>query len=72
MTFKENSLLWLQKSRMMAVSLPLALLAALVLVGINEAGHMRSQKAVEEMNNGQQTRNAVNRLLQSMLDAETG
>ena len=72
MTFKENALLWLQKSRMMAVSLPLALLAALVLVGINEAGHMRSQEAVEEMFKGQQTRNAVNRLLQSMLDAETG
>ena len=72
MTFKENSLLWLQKSRMMAVSLPLALLAALVLIGINEAGHMRSQEAVVAMNEGQQTRNAVNRLLQSMLDAETG
>jgi signal transduction histidine kinase len=56
----------------MAVSLPFALLAALVLIGINEAGHMRSQKAVEEMNEGQLTRNAVNRLLQSMLDAETG
>ena len=72
MTFKENSLHWLQKSRTMAVSLPFALLAALVLIGINEAGHMRSQEAVEVMNEGQQTRNAVNRLLQSMLDAETG
>jgi len=56
----------------MAVSLPFALLAALVLIGINEVGHMRSQAAVEEMNEGQLTRNAVNRLLQSMLDAETG
>ena len=72
MTFKENSRHWLQKSRTMAVSLPFALLAALVLIGINEAGHMRSQDAVEAMNEGQQTRNAVNRLLQSMLDAETG
>lgn len=72
MTFKENSRHWLQKSRTMAVSLPFALLAALVLIGINEAGHMRSQEAVEAMNEGQQTRNAVNRLLQSMLDAETG
>ena len=72
MTFKENSRHWLQKSRTMAVSLPFALLAALVLIGINEAGHMRSQEAVEVMNEGQQTRNAVNRLLQSMLDAETG
>ncbi|HNZ91728.1 MAG TPA: CHASE3 domain-containing protein, partial [Acidovorax sp.] len=72
MTFQENSRHWLRKSRSMAVSLPFALLAALVLIGINEAGHMRSQQAVEEMNQGQQTRNAVNRLLQSMLDAETG
>ena len=72
MTFKENSRHWLQKSRTMAVSLPFALLAALVLIGINEAGHMRLQEAVEVMNEGQQTRNAVNRLLQSMLDAETG
>ena len=56
----------------MAVSLPFALLAALVLIGINEAGHRRSQQAVEEMSQEQQTRNAVNRLLQSMLDAETG
>ena len=72
MTFKENSRHWLQKSRTMAVSLPFALLAALVLIGINEAGHMRSQEAVVVMNEGQQTRNAVNRLLQSMLDAETG
>ncbi|SDZ83677.1 sensor histidine kinase [Acidovorax soli] len=72
MTFKENSRHWLRKSRTMAFSLPFALLAALVLIGINEAGHMRSQEAVEAMNEGQQTRNAVNRLLQSMLDAETG
>ncbi len=56
----------------MAFSLPFALLAALVLIGINEAGHRRSQQAVEEMGQEQQTRNAVNRLLQSMLDAETG
>ena len=72
MTLKDQSRHWLRKSRTMAVSLPFALLAALVLIGINEAGHMRSQKAVEEMNEGQLTRNAVNRLLQSMLDAETG
>ena len=72
MPLKDHSRYWLRKSRTMAVSLPFALLAALVLIGINEAGHMRSQKAVEEMNEGQLTRNAVNRLLQSMLDAETG
>lgn len=56
----------------MALSLPMALLAALVLVGINEVGHMRSQDAVRQMSQWQATRDTVNRLLQSMLDAETG
>ncbi len=56
----------------MAISLPFALLAALLLIGINEVGHKRSQDAVQAMSHGQQTRNAANRLLQSMLDAETG
>ena len=56
----------------MAISLPFALLAALLLIGINEMGHKRSQDAVQAMSHGQQTRNAANRLLQSMLDAETG
>ena len=50
----------------------MALLAALVLVGINETGHMRSQGAVEQMTQSIGTRNAINVLLQSMLDAETG
>jgi CHASE3 domain sensor protein len=50
----------------------MALLAAMVLVGINETGHMRSQDAVEQITHGQNTRKAVNLLLQSMLDAETG
>ena len=56
----------------MALSLPMALLAAMVLVGINEVGHMRSQDAVEQLAQGLTTRSEVNKLLQSMLDAETG
>lgn len=72
MSLKENTRLWLPKVRKMALSLPMALLAAMVLVGINETGHMRSQDAVEQMTHGQNTRSAVNLLLQSMLDAETG
>ena len=56
----------------MALSLPMALLAAMVLVGINETGHMRSQDAVEQLAQGLSTRADVNKLLQSMLDAETG
>ncbi|HTH09622.1 MAG TPA: CHASE3 domain-containing protein, partial [Acidovorax sp.] len=72
MSLKENTRIWLPKVRKMALSLPMALLAAMVLVGINETGHMRSQDAVEQMTHGQNTRKAVNLLLQSMLDAETG
>ena len=72
MNLKENTRRWLPKVRKMALSLPMALLAAIILVGINETGHMRSQDAVEQMTHGQNTRSAVNTLLQSMLDAETG
>lgn len=72
MNLKENTRRWLPKVRKMALSLPMALLAAVILVGINETGHMRSQDAVEQMTHGQNTRSAVNTLLQSMLDAETG
>ena len=72
MTLKDHSWHWLRKSRSMAISLPFALLAALLLIGINEVGHKRSQDAVQAMSHGQQTRNAANRLLQSLLDAETG
>lgn len=72
MSLKENTRIWLPKVRKMALSLPMALLAAMVLVGINETGHMRSQDAVEQMTHGLNTRKSVNTLLQSMLDAETG
>ena len=44
----------------MALSLPMALLAAMVLVGINETGHMRSQDAVEQLAQGLTTRSDVN------------
>lgn len=72
MNLKENTRRWLPKVRKMALSLPMALLAAIVLVGINETGRMRSQDAVDQMAQGQTTRADVNTLLQSMLDAETG
>jgi signal transduction histidine kinase len=72
MTLQATFQRWLPKVRRMALSLPMALLAAAVLVGINETGHMRSQDAVRQMSQWQVTRAAVNSLLQSMLDAETG
>ena len=54
------------------MSLATALIAALILVAINEFGHMRSQEAVQLIAHGQETHGALNRLLQGMLDAETG
>jgi signal transduction histidine kinase len=56
----------------MAVSLPLALLAAASLITINETGHRRSVAALQAMSLVQQTRTSVSRLLQHMVDAETG
>jgi signal transduction histidine kinase len=55
-----------------AISLVLALLAALVLIGINEAGYRESSGALDSIEQYTRTRNAVNRLLQDVLDAETG
>jgi signal transduction histidine kinase len=56
----------------MAISLPLAVLAAAVLIFINEAGFRLSTEAVTRIEESQATRGAVNMLLQQMLDAETG
>ena len=53
-------------------SLGLALLAALVLVGINEAGYRQSSKALAEISQAQEARFAIGALLQDVLDAETG
>ena len=56
----------------MAISLPLAVLAAIILISINEAGFRLSSQASTNIEEAQATRGAVNRLLQHMLDAETG
>lgn len=56
----------------MAISLPLAVLAALILIFINEAGFRLSTQAAARIEESQATRGAVNLLLQHMLDAETG
>ncbi|WP_096698224.1 CHASE3 domain-containing protein [Polaromonas sp. AER18D-145] len=56
----------------MAISLPLAVLAAVVLIFINEAGFRLSTEAATRIEESQATRGAVNLLLQQMLDAETG
>lgn len=62
----------LQALRRMALSLPMALLAVLGLLAINEAGQLRSRQAVAQMAERQGARSDVNTVLQSMLDAETG
>ncbi|MDM0038096.1 CHASE3 domain-containing protein [Variovorax sp. J22G21] len=56
----------------MALSLVLAALAALVLIGINEAGYRESRRALNEISEAQLARAALNGLLQNILDAETG
>lgn len=54
------------------ISLILALGAALLLIGINETGFNQSTRALERIEEYTATRTAVNRLLQLVLDAETG
>lgn len=56
----------------MAISLPLALLAAAILIGINETGYDQSTDALEDIAVASRTRSSLNKLLQHMLDAETG
>ena len=72
MNLKEKWQRLLPKVRKMALSLPMAILAAMLLVGINETGYLRSQDAVDQMAQAQSTRGSVNELLQNMVDAETG
>ena len=56
----------------MSISMPLAVLAAVILIFINEASFHESTEAAANIEEAQQTRTAINKLLQSMLDAETG
>lgn len=62
---------WSQLHRL-AISLSLAILAAVLLVGINEAGYKRSRDALDGLSHIHNTRTAISLLLQHMLDAETG
>lgn len=56
----------------MAISLGLALLAACILIGINETGFNQSSTALENIAEASRTRASLNRVLQHVLDAETG
>ncbi|CAN5300879.1 hypothetical protein BH10PSE18_BH10PSE18_19940 [soil metagenome] len=56
----------------MALSLTLATLAALAVVGINEMGYRQSFRSLEAAGEAQRARLAINMLVQNILDAETG
>ncbi|WP_293642696.1 CHASE3 domain-containing protein [Polaromonas sp.] len=56
----------------MAISLPLAVLAAAILIFINESTFQQSTAAAANIEEAQQTRGAISKLVQEMLDAETG
>ncbi|OOG58613.1 CHASE3 domain-containing protein [Polaromonas sp. C04] len=56
----------------MTISLPLAVLAACLLIGINEAGYKRSAAAMQDMAQAQNIRTGLTTLLKLMLNAETG
>lgn len=55
-----------------AVSLPLAVLAAAFLIFINETSFQQSTTAIANLEHAQQTRSAINRLVRQVLEAETG
>ena len=56
----------------LAVSLMLAVSAVALIVFINEVSYRNTVKSVNDMERAQSTRSALNELMQSMLDAETG
>jgi signal transduction histidine kinase len=56
----------------LAISLALALLAACILIGINETGFNQSTAALDAIADASRTRGSLNRVLQHVLDAETG
>lgn len=56
----------------MAISLPLAVLAVIGLIFINEASFRSSSNAVADIQEAQSTLGALNDLKQTILDAETG
>jgi signal transduction histidine kinase len=56
----------------MAISLLLAILAACILIGINETGYSGSTAALNNIAEASRTRSSLNRLLIHALDAETG
>jgi signal transduction histidine kinase len=56
----------------MAISLPLAILAAAILISVNEASFHASSQATTKIQEAEIARQAVGELMSTMLDAETG
>ncbi len=56
----------------MVISLPLAVLVAALLIFVNEAAFQGSTAAMLQIEEAQSNRTVINKLLQQMLDAETG
>jgi len=56
----------------MVISLALAALAACILIAINETGFNRSSAALDEIADASRNRGSLNKVLQHVLDAETG
>lgn len=60
------------KLRRVAISLPIAILAGLVMVSVSELGYKQTRQSLADLTHTYNTGNAVSVLLQEMLDAETG
>jgi signal transduction histidine kinase len=56
----------------MAISLPLAILAAAILISVNEASFHASSQATTKIESAEIARQSVDQLMNTMLDAETG
>lgn len=69
-----NWLRWMKPptAARLGISMALAVSAATVLMVINETGYVSSTAAIRQISTESDTRSQLNRLLQHMLDAETG
>ena len=60
------------KFRRMAISMPLAILAACLMIGISEYGYKQTNQLLSNLTHAYDTRTSVSMLMKDMLDAETG
>lgn len=56
----------------MSINMLLALLAAVVLVAVNEVGYIRSHRAIDRLEQAQATRQTLDQLVRDMLIVESG